>query len=101
DDDAVGVGHVLQGLGGAAAPEQSSQTGNGGGVSNTGLVLDLHCPGRGEELLDQVFLFVVEGRPAEGGDAHCAPQQTPPVIALLPAAAARFDEPVGDHVDGL
>jgi hypothetical protein len=41
DHDAVGVDQVLQVIGGAAAPERGSQTGNCGRVSNSGLVLDL------------------------------------------------------------
>ena len=65
DDDAIRVRQVLLKTGGAAAAEGSSQTGNGGAVSNTGLVLDLdgaHC---GEDLLDQVVLFIVQGGPAQ------------------------------------
>ena len=41
DHDAVGVDEPVRSVGGAATPERGSQTGNGGGVSNTGLVLDL------------------------------------------------------------
>ena len=41
DDDAVGVLQVLQEGGGAATTERGPQTGDGGAVSNTGLVLDL------------------------------------------------------------
>ncbi len=88
DDDAVGIGHVLQALCGAAAPERGSQTGNRGGVSNARLVFDLDRASGREELLDQVVLFVVQGRAAQGGDAHRAAQQAPLVIALLPGAAA-------------
>ena len=70
DDDAVGVGQVLLESGGAAAAERSPQTGDGGGVSNAGLVLDLDRAQRGEELLDQVVLFVVERRAAQAGEAR-------------------------------
>ena len=72
DDDAVGVGHVLQRLCGTAPPEGGSQTGNRGGVSYAGLVLDLDRARCGEEFLDQIVLFVVQGRAAEGGDPHRA-----------------------------
>ena len=65
DDDAVRVLQVLQEAGGAATAEGGPQTGNGGAVSNTGLVLDLDGAHRGEQLLDQVVLFVVQGGPAE------------------------------------
>ena len=41
DDDAVGVQQVLREVRGAAATEASPQTGDGGGVSYAGLVLDL------------------------------------------------------------
>src|SRR4029450_6481775 len=61
DDDAIGVAQILQESGGPAAAEAGSQTGNGGGVSNTRLVLDLDRTEGGEELLDQVVLFVVQG----------------------------------------
>ena len=73
DDDAVSVGQVLEEPGGAAAPEAGPQTGDGGGVSNARLVLDLDGAHRGEELLDEVVLLVVERRSAEAGDAHRAP----------------------------
>ena len=99
DDDAVRIRHILDGLSGAAAPERGSQTGNRGGVSNTRLVLDLYRPGRGVELLGEVVLLVVDGRPAEAGDAHRPPQRVAFVVEVLPVVAAGFDEPVGDHVD--
>ncbi len=73
DEDAVGVRQVLLEGGRAAAAEASPQTGDGGGVSNTGLVLDLDRAQRGEQLLDQVVLFVVQRRPAQAGEAQRAP----------------------------
>ena len=83
DDDAVSVRQVLLEGGGAAATERGPQTGDRGGVSYTGLVLDLDRAHRGEELLDEVVLLVVEGRAAEAGDAHgaaeraCRPSSAP------------------------
>ena len=70
----------------SAATEGGSQTGNRGAVSNTGLVLDLQCAQRGEELLDEVVLLVVQGRAAEARDAHRAAQ----VPALLDAFAIPY-----------
>src|SRR5690606_34951311 len=75
-----------------------SQTGNGGGVSNAGLILDLHRAERGEQLLDQVVLLVVEGGAAEAREAHRPPDPQPVLGLPLPAGAARLDHPVGDHV---
>src|SRR5699024_12528905 len=66
DDDAICVRHVLQGLGGPATTKGSSQTGNCGGVSNTGLVLDLYRPGSGEELLHEIVFFIIERGTAQG-----------------------------------
>ena len=85
DDDAVGVGQVLLVVRGAAATERGSQTGNRGGVSNTGLVLDLDRAQRGEQLLDQVVLLVVQRRAAEAGEAHGAAQ----LVALARRASCQ------------
>ena len=68
DDDAVGVLQVLQEARGAATAERGPQTGDGGAVSNTGLVLDLYGAHGREDLLDQIVLFVVQGGAAERGD---------------------------------
>ena len=85
DHDAVGVDEPVRSVGGAAAPERGSQTGNGGGVSNTGLVLDLDRAQRGEQLLDQVVLFVVQRRPAEAGEPGGAAQD--PALGVGRAAS--------------
>jgi hypothetical protein len=69
NDDAIGVLQVLLEVGGPAATEAGSQTGDGGGVSYTGLVLDLDRAESGEQLLDQVVFLVVQGGPAEAGNA--------------------------------
>ena len=66
DHDAVGVGQVLLEGGGAAPTERCPQTGDGGGVSYAGLVLDLHGAERREQLLHEVVLLVVEGGSARG-----------------------------------
>src|SRR6478736_143673 len=70
DQDAVGVLQVLLEGGRAAAAKASPQTGDGGGVSNAGLVLDLDRAERREPLLDQVVLFVVERGAAEAREAQ-------------------------------
>ena len=59
-------------VGRAASTERRPQTGDGGGVSYAGLVLDLDRAERREELLDQVVLLVVERRAAEAGEAERA-----------------------------
>src|SRR6185503_2344594 len=71
-----------------------------GGVSYARLVLDLHRAHRGEELLDQVVLLVVEGGAAEVGEAERAAQ---PFLAahLLPAGLAGVEDAVGDHLHRL
>src|SRR5258705_13432656 len=74
DQDAVGVGQVLLERGRAAAAEASPQTGDGGGVSYPRLVLDLDRAHRGEQLLDQVVLFVVQGGAAEAGEPEGPPR---------------------------
>ena len=85
DHDAVGVLQVLLEVGGAAAPERGPQTGDRGGVSYAGLVLDLHRAERREELLDQVVLLVVERGAAEVREAERAVQRAgPSVVRVLP-----------------
>src|SRR4029453_4740024 len=61
DDDAVGVLQLLLERGGPASSKRCPQTGNGGGVSNTSLIFDLHNAQRGEEFLDEIVLLVIEG----------------------------------------
>src|SRR6185437_9209969 len=70
---------------------------DGGGVSYPRLVLDLDRAQRGEQLLDQVVLFVVQGGAAEAGE----PEGPPGPVAVhvpLPAVPAGGQDPVGDHV---
>mgnify|MGYP006977760954 CR=1 FL=1 len=67
DDDAVSVGQILLVVRGTTTPERGSQTGNGGGVSNSGLVLHLDGAERRVELLHEVVLLIVQRRPAEAG----------------------------------
>src|SRR5699024_10733926 len=98
DDDEISVGEVLHGLCGTATTERGSQTGNRGGVSYAGLVLDLDRARGGEELLDQIVLLVVDGRAAEAGDAHRAPEGAALLVLVLPVLPAGLDEAVGDHV---
>jgi hypothetical protein len=60
DDDAVRVRQVLLECGGARSSERDPQTGDRGGVSNTGLIFHLdNAQGRGQ-LLDQVVLFHIQ-----------------------------------------
>ena len=89
DDDAVGVLQILLEGGGAAAAERDPQTGDRGGVSNTGLVFDLHDAERGEELLDQVVLFVVQRGAAQVGDAQRALDAVALRVLVFPGGVAR------------
>src|SRR6185436_1501896 len=93
DEDAVGVLQVLLVAGGAAAPERGPQTGDRARVSYARLVLDLHGAHRGERLLDEVVLLVVERRAAEVREAERAIDAVAAVVAVLPAVLA-----LGDHV---
>src|SRR4051794_14716059 len=97
DEDAVRVLQVLLEAGGAAAAERCPQTGDGGAVSNTGLVLDLHRAHGGVELLHEVVLLVVEGCPSEARYPH-GPADLHAVLVVLPGLGARPDHPVGDHL---
>src|SRR6478736_4988830 len=99
DQDAVSVLQVLLESGRAAAAKARPQTGDGGGVSNTGLVLDLDRAERREQLLDQVVLFVVERGAAEAREAQ-RPAGARAVGLPLPPPPAGVDHPVGDHVHG-
>ena len=90
-EDAVGVLEVLLEVGGAAAPERGPQTGDRGGVSYAGLVLDLDRAHRGEGLLDEVVLLVVERRAAEVGEAERAVDAPAVVVDVLPAVLAGGD----------
>jgi hypothetical protein len=82
DDDAVSVGQILLECGGPTATEAGPQTGDGGGVSNTGLVFDLQGAQRREQLLDQVVLLIVQRGTAEAGDAQRAVQRAPFAVAV-------------------
>ena len=69
EQDAVAVGQVLLVVGGRTAAERGAQTGHRGAVSYPRLVFDRHHPQpAAEQLLDQVVLFVVDRRPAQGAD---------------------------------
>ncbi|EGJ79163.1 putative formate dehydrogenase, alpha subunit [Streptomyces sp. Tu6071] len=97
DDDAVAVPQILEERRGAAAPEGGAEPGDGGAVADAGLVLDLYDAERGEELLDEVVLLVVERRAAEARDAHRA-RGAHPVALPLPGLGAGADDALGDHV---
>ena len=60
----------------AAAPERGAQTGHRGAMSYPGLVADGdHPEAAGEQLLDQVVLFVVERRAAQVRDRRALHQR--------------------------
>src|SRR5438270_148317 len=102
DDDAVGVLQVLLEGGGAASTERCPQTGDGGGVSYAGLVLDLDGTQGGIELLEEVVLLVVECGPAQMGEAERPFEgQLLLVVHLLPGGVPGGDDAVGDHVHRL
>src|SRR4051812_15525839 len=84
--------------GGAAAPERGPQTGDRGGVSYAGLVLDLDRAHGRVGLLEEVVLLVVERGPAEVGEAERAVDAVTLVVGVLPAVLAGLDDPLGDHV---
>ena len=78
-------------VGGAAATEDGPQTGDGGGVSNTRLVLDLDGAQRREQLLDEVVLLVVQRRAAEAGDAQRAADRSPSSSMSCQVSCAGLD----------
>src|SRR5581483_2306420 len=98
DGDDVGVGQVLLEGRGPSPAEGGPQTGDRGGVSYPGLVLDLDGAQRGEQLLDEVVLLVVEGGAAETGEPQRPPQRVALLVAVLPPPGPRGDHPVGDHL---
>src|SRR4051812_19965171 len=100
DDNAVRVLQVLLKVRRATATEAGPQTGNRAAVSYARLVLDLHRAERGEQLLDEVVLFVVQRGTAEARDAH-GPTGAHPVGLPLPGLGARLDDPIGDLVHRL
>ena len=70
-------------------PKRGPQTGDGGGVSDPRLVLDLDRAQRGEQLLDQVVLLVVQRRAAEARRSPgCAGVRSPSCLPL-PARRCR------------
>ncbi len=60
DQNAIGVLQILEEHRRATPTEAGPQTGDRGGVSNPGLVFDLYDAEAGEQLLDEIVLFVVE-----------------------------------------
>src|SRR3954452_18630023 len=100
DDDAVRVLQVLLKVRRAPATEAGPQTGNRAAVSYPRLVLDLQRAERGEQLFDEVVLFVVQRRAAEARDAH-GPAGAHAGGLPLPALGPRLDDPVGDLVHRL
>src|SRR3954447_23762108 len=95
DDDAVRVLQVLLEVRRATATEAGPQTGNRAAVSYPRLVLDLQSAERGEQLLDEVVLFVVQRCAAEAGNAH-GPAGAHAVGLPLPGLGPRLDDPLGD-----
>src|SRR4051794_21278732 len=94
----VGVREILLGRGGAAAAERGAQTGHRGAMSYPGLIADRdHAEAGGEQLLDQVVLFVVAGRAAEMGDGRELHRRLA-VDLLDERAFARGPNAIGDHV---
>src|SRR5262249_386519 len=92
NDDAVRVLQILLESRRAAASKRCPQTGDGCGVSNTGLVLDLNDAQRAEELLDEVVLLIVERRPTEMSNRHR------PAQVLFPKRVAGPFHPLRNHV---
>src|ERR671920_42694 len=97
DDDAVGVREVFLEVGRATTAERGTQTGHRGGVLYPRLVLDLDRAQGAVELLHEVVLLVVEGRPSEARYPH-GPIDAPALVLVLPALAAGLQDAVGDHL---
>src|SRR5207253_8883316 len=88
--------------GGPAPTEGRPQTGDGGGVSYAGLVLDLDGAQGRVQLLHEVVLLVVEGRSSEAGEAQGAlERQLLLLVHLLPRGLPGGEDTVGEHVHGL
>src|SRR3712207_6428662 len=85
------------GVRGTATTERGTQTGHRGGVLYARLVLDLDRAQGAVELLHEVVLLVVEGRPSEARYPH-GPVDALAVVDVLPALAAGFQHAVGDHL---
>src|SRR5207245_1245622 len=88
---------LLEG-GGATPTERGPQTGDGRGVSYARLVLDLDGAQRGEQLLDEVVLLVVERCAAEVREAERASERPAVVVGVLPSTVARVEHAFRDHV---
>jgi len=73
NDDEIRILQILREGSGSAPSKRGPQTGDRGGMSNTGLIFDLDNPESSEELLDQIVLFVVESRAAQVSDRHGPP----------------------------
>ena len=69
DEDDVGILQVAPVIRHRAAAERLSQSRYGGGVSEPGLVFDMHQPPRAHQLLHEIALFIVEGRASHVRDA--------------------------------
>ena len=89
DEDGLRVVDIVVGVGhGAVAPCVGNPS-NGGGVTDTGLVVDVVRAPIGGELAEQIGLFVV----MLGG--------TKPIDAVGPAFVADFHHAIADLVDGI
>ena len=89
DDDDIRVHQIRRKVSRAASAKRGPQTGDRGGVSNTGLIFYLNNAEAGEQLLDQIVLFVVERGAAQVRDAHRAPERRRRLCSCLPRCASR------------
>src|SRR4051794_19514461 len=100
DEDTIRVCQILQRGGGSSSSERGSQTGNRGGVSNTGLVFYLYYTKGAEELFKQVVFFVVECRAAEMRHAQRS-VDCMLTFVRLPAFVAGLLDALGNHLHRL
>ncbi len=101
DHDAVAVREVLKEGSRAAASQSGAQTGHRGGVSYAGLILHRRdTEAGGEELLDEVILFVVQGRAAQVPDRQCPIDEVALLVTLLKGRVPRRLHPPRDALHG-
>ena len=100
DQDAIAIGQVLLVVGGRTAAERGAQTGHRGGVSSSGLVLDRdNSQPAAEQLLDQVVVFNVERRAAQGPHVPHGVQHATFLIACREVRVTRCLDAPGDLVE--
>ena len=96
DEHAIAILKVFLECGGGSPAEGGAQTGHRCAVSYAGLVLDCHHAQVGEELLDEVVFFVVQGGPAQVRHGSGVVEEVAFLVALLESGVARFLDELSD-----